>query len=107
MERIKVKYEALPPVIDIEGSMEEDAPILHENVGSNVANHRTFHYGKVDQAFEEADRIIKHKYLFRNIPQPLWRHTELSQTMNPVKISIRFTPIFTDRLLSRPSWLRH
>ncbi|SFD94492.1 xanthine dehydrogenase, molybdenum binding subunit apoprotein [Bacillus sp. OV194] len=64
MELIKVKYESLPPVVDIEGSLEKDAPVLHENVGSNIANHRTFHYGKVDQAFEEADTIIKHKYLF-------------------------------------------
>jgi 2-furoyl-CoA dehydrogenase large subunit len=64
LDKIKVKYESLPPVIDIEKSMDEDAPLLHENVGSNIANHRTFNYGNVDKSFEEADRIVKHKYLF-------------------------------------------
>ncbi|RFU69630.1 xanthine dehydrogenase family protein molybdopterin-binding subunit [Bacillus sp. V59.32b] len=63
-ELVKVKYEMLKPIVDIEKSMEADAPLLHENVGSNIANHRTFHYGDVDQAFNEADLIIKHKFHF-------------------------------------------
>ncbi|MDQ0218704.1 xanthine dehydrogenase family protein molybdopterin-binding subunit [Peribacillus cavernae] len=63
-ELVKVKYETLEPIVDIEKSIEEDAPILHENVGSNIANHRNFHYGNVDQAFNDADRIIKHKFNF-------------------------------------------
>ncbi|WP_017729040.1 xanthine dehydrogenase family protein molybdopterin-binding subunit [Halalkalibacterium ligniniphilum] len=64
LEKIKVSYEALQPVVDIEKSMEDDAPILHENVGSNIANHREFRYGNTEQAFKEADRIIKHKFNF-------------------------------------------
>ncbi|MFY4774805.1 xanthine dehydrogenase family protein molybdopterin-binding subunit [Metabacillus sp. RGM 3146] len=64
MELIKVKYSPLKPIVDIEKSLEDDAPILHENVGSNIANNRTFHYGDVDKAFEEADTIVKHKYFF-------------------------------------------
>lgn len=64
LEKIKVVYESLTPIVDIEKSLEEDAPLLHEHVGSNIANHRTFHYGKVDEAFQDADRIIKHKFHF-------------------------------------------
>jgi 2-furoyl-CoA dehydrogenase large subunit len=64
LEKIKVSYESLPPIVDIEETMKEDAPILHENVGSNIANHREFHYGDVDKAFSEADRIVKHKFKF-------------------------------------------
>ncbi|MCM3762862.1 xanthine dehydrogenase family protein molybdopterin-binding subunit [Alkalihalobacillus oceani] len=64
MDFVKVTYEALKPVVDIEYSLEADAPVLHENIGNNIANHRTFHYGEVDKAFEEADRIIKHKFHF-------------------------------------------
>ncbi|MFC0471234.1 xanthine dehydrogenase family protein molybdopterin-binding subunit [Halalkalibacter kiskunsagensis] len=63
-ELVKVSYETLEPNVDIERALEEDAPILHENVGSNIANHRTFHYGDVDDAFTLADRIIKHKFTF-------------------------------------------
>lgn len=64
LEKIKVKYEGRKPIVDIEQSLEPDAPLLHENVGSNIANHRTFDYGEVNQAFEQADHIIKHKYNF-------------------------------------------
>ncbi|WP_409305600.1 xanthine dehydrogenase family protein molybdopterin-binding subunit [Peribacillus sp. SCS-155] len=63
-ELVKVKYEMLSPIVDIEKAMQEDAPILHENVGSNIANHRSFHYGEVTKAFAEADQIIKHKFHF-------------------------------------------
>ncbi|RXT13696.1 xanthine dehydrogenase family protein molybdopterin-binding subunit [Ammoniphilus sp. CFH 90114] len=64
MEKIKVEYDPLPAVVDVEQAAEPDAPILHEQVGSNVANHRYFHYGNADQAFAEADHIIKHKFKF-------------------------------------------
>ncbi|MGG0792316.1 xanthine dehydrogenase family protein molybdopterin-binding subunit [Peribacillus simplex] len=64
MEKIKVSYKQLPAIVDIEKTVQEDAPILHENVGSNIANHRQFHYGDVDKAFKEADHIVKHKYKF-------------------------------------------
>ncbi|PLT35377.1 xanthine dehydrogenase family protein molybdopterin-binding subunit [Bacillus sp. V5-8f] len=63
-ELVKVKYEILKPIVDIEKAMGEDAPMLHENVGSNIANHRSFHYGDVEQAFAEADQVIKHKFHF-------------------------------------------
>ncbi|TVZ89119.1 2-furoyl-CoA dehydrogenase large subunit [Aeribacillus composti] len=64
LEKIKVKYENLEPIVDIERALEKGAPILHENVGSNIANHRTFHYGDVEKAFEQADKIIKHRFHF-------------------------------------------
>ncbi|MGF6947591.1 2-furoyl-CoA dehydrogenase large subunit [Neobacillus sp. B4I6] len=64
LEKIQVSYESLKAIVDIEGSMKDDAPILHENVGSNIANHREFHYGEVEKAFTEADRIVKHKFKF-------------------------------------------
>ncbi|WP_102347239.1 xanthine dehydrogenase family protein molybdopterin-binding subunit [Bacillus sp. Marseille-P3661] len=64
LDKIVVKYEALEPVVDIEKTIEPTAPILHEKVGSNIANNRQFHYGDVEKAFNEADRIIKHKFHF-------------------------------------------
>ncbi|MFD6440352.1 xanthine dehydrogenase family protein molybdopterin-binding subunit [Peribacillus sp. NPDC060186] len=64
MEKINVSYKQLPSIVDIEETVQEDAPILHENVGSNIANQRKFHYGDVDKAFNEADHIVKHKYKF-------------------------------------------
>ncbi|SFJ81872.1 xanthine dehydrogenase family protein molybdopterin-binding subunit [Thermoflavimicrobium dichotomicum] len=64
LDAIEVEYEPLPAVVDIEKAMEPEAPILHEEVESNIANHRTFHYGDVNKAFMEADFVIKHKFFF-------------------------------------------
>ncbi|BCJ88237.1 xanthine dehydrogenase family protein molybdopterin-binding subunit [Effusibacillus dendaii] len=64
LEAIEVEYEPLPVVVDIEKTMEADAPVLHEEVGSNIANHRVFNYGDVDNAFAEADLVLKHKFHF-------------------------------------------
>lgn len=61
---IEVEYEPLPAIVDIEQAMQTGAPILHEEVGSNIANRRTFHYGDVEQAFSKADFIIRHKFYF-------------------------------------------
>lgn len=64
LEAIEVDYEPLPAVVDIEASLEPTAPVLHEEVGSNIANHRFFRYGHVEEAFEEADLVIKHKFFY-------------------------------------------
>ncbi|WP_424765576.1 xanthine dehydrogenase family protein molybdopterin-binding subunit [Paenibacillus sp. sgz302251] len=64
LDAIEVDYEPLPAVVDIEKALEPEAPILHDKVGSNIANHRTFHYGDVEKAFAEADVVLKHKFLF-------------------------------------------
>lgn len=64
LDFIEVEYEQLPAVVDIEQALKEDAPILHEEVGSNIANHRHFHYGDVEKAFADADFVVKHKFLY-------------------------------------------
>ncbi|MED1644426.1 xanthine dehydrogenase family protein molybdopterin-binding subunit [Brevibacillus agri] len=64
LDQIEVEYEPLPSVVDIEKALLPDSPILHENVGSNIANHRTFSYGNTEKAFREADHVVKHKFLF-------------------------------------------
>ncbi|MBI3076881.1 MAG: xanthine dehydrogenase family protein molybdopterin-binding subunit [Deltaproteobacteria bacterium] len=61
---VQVDYEPLPPVVDIEKAMEPGAPLLHEELGSNIANHRLLRYGDVDRAFSEADRIVRGTYHF-------------------------------------------
>ncbi|AKG73542.1 xanthine dehydrogenase family protein molybdopterin-binding subunit [Salinicoccus halodurans] len=64
LDKIKVEYETLDTVVDVEKAMEHDAPILHENLKTNVVNHRFFDYGETDQAFEEADIVISKKFKF-------------------------------------------
>ncbi|HLY64469.1 MAG TPA: xanthine dehydrogenase family protein molybdopterin-binding subunit [Chloroflexota bacterium] len=58
-ELIDVDYEPLPAVIDPELACAPDAPILHENVGTNDVCHREISYGDLDQAWREADLIVE------------------------------------------------
>src|SRR5690606_36398055 len=59
LDAIEVEYEVLPAVIDPEEAAQPDAPILHENVGSNVAVHRHLQYGDYEAAKAEADVVVK------------------------------------------------
>jgi CO/xanthine dehydrogenase Mo-binding subunit len=64
LEQIEVEYEPLPVVVDGEKALEENAPILHEGVGSNVIWHGVYDYGDVEQAFREADLVVEEKLHF-------------------------------------------
>src|SRR5688572_17020131 len=59
LELIDIEYEPLQAIVDPEKALDADAPILHENVGSNLACHRLLDYGDVDAAFAEADVVVR------------------------------------------------
>jgi len=61
---IRVEYDPLPAIVDQEEAMRPGAPVLHEEVGHNVANHRLLVYGDPDAAFAEADEVVTHRYCF-------------------------------------------
>ncbi|MFQ5916368.1 MAG: xanthine dehydrogenase family protein molybdopterin-binding subunit [Candidatus Binatia bacterium] len=64
LQAIRVDYEALPPVVDVEKAIEDGAPILHPKVKTNVINHRVLHYGDPDAAFAQADVVVGDKLFF-------------------------------------------
>jgi 2-furoyl-CoA dehydrogenase large subunit len=61
---VRVDYEPLPAVVDMERALEPGAPILHEAVGTNLAGHRRLVYGDPDRAFREADVVIRERFKF-------------------------------------------
>ncbi len=58
-EAIRVEYDPLPAVTDPEHAVQPGAPVLHEAIGSNIANHRLLRYGDVESVFREADVIVE------------------------------------------------
>jgi len=54
---IRVEYEELPAVFDVDASIREGAPIIHDYCPGNVSVNRKIHYGNVEKAFEESDYI--------------------------------------------------
>jgi 2-furoyl-CoA dehydrogenase large subunit len=63
-DRIVVDYEPLPVVTDAEKALADGAPILHEELGTNLVNHRVLDYGDVDEAFEQADVVVSDRFYF-------------------------------------------
>ncbi|HTP02195.1 MAG TPA: xanthine dehydrogenase family protein molybdopterin-binding subunit [Anaerolineales bacterium] len=56
---IRVEYEDLPVVCDVEEAMKPGAPVLHPDVGSNVFGHHKLYNGDIDAGFRQADVIIE------------------------------------------------
>jgi 2-furoyl-CoA dehydrogenase large subunit len=64
LELVEVDYEPLPAVVDQEVALAPEAPILHEDVGSNLCLRRTFSFGEVARAFAEADIVVRERFRF-------------------------------------------
>ena len=64
LDLIEVDYDPLPAVVDIEEAIKPGAPILHDNIGSNIYNHRFFKYGDMPKAYQQADLVVKGKFNF-------------------------------------------
>ena len=65
---VRVDYDPLPAVTTAAQALDPDAPVLHEDVGSNVLHSDSWDFGDVDFAFEhaqhviEADELICHRF---------------------------------------------
>ncbi|MFC3606791.1 xanthine dehydrogenase family protein molybdopterin-binding subunit [Stutzerimonas tarimensis] len=80
LDTVQVEYEPLPPIIDPEAAAQDDAPVLHEAVGSNVVNERHFRYGDPERAFAEAERRVSIKVHYpRNSCTPIECYVVLGQ----------------------------
>jgi carbon-monoxide dehydrogenase large subunit len=58
-EAVIVEYDPLPAVADMEAALEPDAPIIHEEHGSNVAN--AMGTGPVEGIFDDADVVVSQR----------------------------------------------
>ena len=77
---IKVEYEVLESVTDVESAMAENAPILHKTIkfasisgdevhNSNIASHDQYILGDVDKGFKQADLVIEREYRTKTVHQ--------------------------------------
>jgi CO/xanthine dehydrogenase Mo-binding subunit len=59
---IRVEYEPLPAVFDVQEAMAPGAPQLHQAAPGNLAVHFTLERGDVDAAFRQADCVFEAEY---------------------------------------------
>jgi 2-furoyl-CoA dehydrogenase large subunit len=64
LDLIDVEYEPLDAAVDVERAMAPDAPVLHEAVGSNVANSRSIDYGHPAAKLANSAHVVELRYRF-------------------------------------------
>lgn len=73
LKLIKVDYEVLPHVIDVDDAMKPEAPVIHEDIfteglgakpdrPSNVWRRSEFGHGDVEAGFREADVVVERSF---------------------------------------------
>jgi len=71
-ELVEVEYDELPVVIDIEKAAASDAPLVHRDLGTNVAYTLPFKAGDPDGAFAGADVVVKQRIINQRLaPVPI------------------------------------
>ena len=72
LEQVQVGYEPLPAIVDPVEAAEENAPLLHQHLGSNIALRTVNAGGDLDAAFDQADRVVSQRYQVQRLaPAPL------------------------------------
>ena len=91
-ELIRVEYEILPTVLSLEHAMEDDAPLLHDDLytsglespperASNIASRRVIARGDLDAGWAEADVVVEREYSTKAVHQGyIEPHAVVAQT---------------------------
>lgn len=77
---IRIEYEVLPCVLDVEAAMKEGAPLLHEKLftdelgqkakkPSNIAKHFRFETGDIEKGFAQAKVVIEREFRTATVHQ--------------------------------------
>ncbi|MEP4803025.1 MAG: molybdopterin cofactor-binding domain-containing protein, partial [Hyphomicrobiales bacterium] len=72
---VRVDYEVLPHVLDVEEALEPNAPVVSETYPNNtfdyheLYDHQKLRFGDVDAGFAEADHIVEGRYQMSPIEQ--------------------------------------
>jgi carbon-monoxide dehydrogenase large subunit len=62
IELVEVEYEPLPAVADVEAALADDAPLVHDEFGTNRCYTWTLETGEVDRLFADAAVTVKERY---------------------------------------------
>src|SRR5919109_1068313 len=63
---IQVDYEPLEAVVDLEKALQPDSPIIHEEIGSNVAAHVVQTKGNYESVKKDAALVIKRQFRYEH-----------------------------------------
>ncbi|HSW35357.1 MAG TPA: xanthine dehydrogenase molybdenum-binding subunit XdhA [Candidatus Limnocylindrales bacterium] len=62
LKLIAVEYEMMKPLLSPEAALEEGAPIIHDEHGSNILNSVGYHIGDIDKVLQTADHVFDDEF---------------------------------------------
>ena len=63
VDLIDVDYDPLPPVVDLEQAAQPGAPLVHDDIGTNICAHNTQRVGNVQEAFTKAPHVFAERFV--------------------------------------------
>jgi aerobic carbon-monoxide dehydrogenase large subunit len=63
-EIISVQYEELEAVTDMRTALDRETPVIHPQLGDNLAFERILDAGHVDEAFADSDEVVEADFIF-------------------------------------------
>ena len=63
-EQVSVDYEELTPVADMLTALDGETPVIHPDLGDNLAFERKLDVGEVDAGFASADAVCEAEFVF-------------------------------------------
>lgn len=67
LELIEVDYEPLSPVVDPFAAMDDGSPLVIEEHGTNIMMSRTFTWGDIDAALDEAAHVFTERFRWNRV----------------------------------------
>src|ERR1700742_2483286 len=58
LDLVEIVYEPLPPLVDPTEALKDGAPLVHENLGTNIVYEKVFSHGDVEGDFAGAAHVI-------------------------------------------------
>ncbi|QDM21151.1 xanthine dehydrogenase family protein [Tardiphaga sp. vice154] len=63
-EQVMVDYEELTPVTDMRTALATETPVIHPDLGDNLAFERNLDAGEIDKAFAGSDEVVEAEFVF-------------------------------------------
>ena len=67
LELIEIEYEMLPAIFTVEEALAPGAPLIHEDLGTNVALEDSLEWGDVEKGFRDSDTIFEESFSSPNV----------------------------------------
>jgi 2-furoyl-CoA dehydrogenase large subunit len=122
LDLIDVIYRPRPAVVDPEAALSSDAPLLHDEIGSNVVHTRSFRYGEPEEIFRAAEKVISVKVPYPRVNSTpietygviasydagsgrydVWSNFQGPYALHPIMCDALGVPGHSLRLISAPS----